>query len=397
MPWPSAATISGIGSAPDALPALCKALVIRCKAVPERGALLSMEGGRAKQSAMTEQQEAATRALVESEQRYRRLFESAQDGILILDALSGSIVEVNPFLCDLLGYAAADLVGLKLWEIGAFVDKQKSKQAFADLQETHYVHYDDMPLVTRQGKAIAVEFVSNVYPVGDTMVIQCNIRDISERKRLEGLEAAYESAVTTGLRGIVNALTAVLEARDPYTAGHTERVADLCVAIGAELQLDATALEGLRVCALVHDIGKIGIPAELLSKPSVLSVWELALIRSHVEVGYEVLRTIEFPWPVAEAVRQHHERLDGSGYLLGLEGDAIITEARILAVADTVEAMTTDRPYRFAKGLKAALALIRTGRNSSFDGAVVDACLTLFEEKGYTFPTSPSRIPARSA
>ena len=323
---------------------------------------------------MTEQQEAATRALVESEQRYRRLFESAQDGILILDALSGSIVEVNPFLCDLLGYASADLVGLKLWEIGAFVDKQKSKQTFADLQETHYVHYDDMPLVTRQGKAIAVEFVSNVYPVGDTMVIQCNIRDISERKRLEGLEAAYQSAVTTGLRGIVNALTAVLEARDPYTAGHTVRVADLCVAIG-----------------------KIGIPAELLSKPSVLSVWELALIRSHVEVGYEVLRTIEFPWPVAEAVRQHHERLDGSGYLLGLEGDAIMTEARILAVADTVEAMTTDRPYRFAKGLKAALALIRTGRNSSFDGAVVDACLTLFEEKGYTFPTSPSRIPARSA
>jgi PAS domain S-box-containing protein/putative nucleotidyltransferase with HDIG domain len=349
------------------------------------------------QSAMTEQQEAATRALVESEQRYRRLFESAQDGILILDAVSGSIVEVNPYLCDLLGYAAADLVGLKLWEIGAFVDKQKSKQAFADLQETRYVHYDDMPLVTRQGKAIAVEFVSNVYPVGDTMVIQCNIRDISERKRLESLQAAYESAVTTGLRGIVNALTAVLEARDPYTAGHTQRVADLCVAIGRELQLDATALEGLRVCALVHDIGKIAIPAELLSKPSVLSVWELALIRSHVEVGYEVLRTIDFPWPVAEAVRQHHERLDGSGYLLGLEGDAIIAEARILAVADTVEAMTTDRPYRFAKGLKAALDLIRTGRNSSFDGAVVDACLTLFEEKGYAFPTSPSRSPARSA
>jgi putative nucleotidyltransferase with HDIG domain len=279
-------------------------------------------------------------------------------------------------------------VGLKLWEIGAFVDKQKSRQAFSDLQEKRYAHYDDMPLLTRQGQLIDVEFVSNVYSVGETQVIQCNIRDISERKRLERLETAYDNAVESGLRGIVNALNLVLEARDPYTAGHTQRVADLCVAIGRELQLDATALEGLRVCALVHDIGKIAIPAELLTKPTLLSVWELALIRSHVEVGYEVLSTIAFPWPVAQAVRQHHERLDGSGYLLGLVGDAIIPEARILAVADTVEAMTTNRPYRYGQGIDAALAVICAGRESLFDGAVVDACLRLFQEKGYAFPES---------
>jgi len=138
----------------------------------------------------------------------------------------------------------------------------------------------------------------------------------------------------------------------------------------------------------VHDIGKIAIPAELLTKPTLLSVWELALIRSHVEVGYEVLSTIAFPWPVAQAVRQHHERLDGSGYLLGLVGDAIIPEARILAVADTVEAMTTNRPYRYGQGIDAALAVICAGRESLFDGAVVDACLRLFQEKGYAFPES---------
>lgn len=343
---------------------------------------------------MTHSNDVASRALQESEQRYRRLFETAQDGILIVDALSGSIQEVNPYLRELLGYTATDLVGLKLWEIGAFVDKQKSKQAFIDLQANRYAHYDDMPLVTKQGKTIAVEFVSNVYSVGECQVIQCNIRDISERKRLESLQAAYDNAVMSGLNGIVNALSSVLEARDPYTAGHTQRVADLCMAIGGELQLDATALEGLRVCALVHDIGKIAIPAELLTKPTALSVWELALIRSHVEVGYEVLRTIEFPWPVALAVRQHHERLDGSGYLLGLVGDAIIPEARILAVADTMEAMTTNRPYRFGLGVEAALAVISDGRQTLFDSTVVDACLKLFQEKGYRFPdTAVGRQP----
>ena len=249
----------------------------------------------------------------------------------------------------------AEIVGLKLWEIGALVDKGKSLQAFADLQDNCYVHYGDLPLLTKAGKSIAVEFVSNVYSVGEAMVIQCNIRDISERKRAERLQQDYDNAVLAGLSGIVNALASVLETRDPYTSGHTHRVADLAEAIGRELRLDPSTTEGLRISALVNDIGKIAIPAELLTKPTALSVWEMALIKSHVEVGYEVLSEIDFPWLVAKAVRQHHERLDGSGYLQGLEGEAIILEARILAVADTVEAMTTNRPYRFAKGLVEAM------------------------------------------
>lgn len=147
-----------------------------------------------------------------------------------------------------------------------------------------------------------------------------------------------------------------------YTTGHTHRVADLAEAIGRVLGLDASTMEGLRISALVHDIGKIAIPAELLTKPIALSVWEMALIKRHGEVGYEVLSEIDFPWPVAKAVHQIQERLDGSGYLQGLEGDAIILEARILAVADTVEAMTTDRPYRFAKGLVEALEVVSAGK-----------------------------------
>ena len=146
--------------------------------------------------------------------------------------MTGLILEVNPYLCDLLGYPSAEIVGLRLWEIGSLVDKGKSLQAFSDLQDKLYVHYDDMPLLTKAGKSIAVEFVSNVYSVGEAMVIQCNIRDISEQKRAEGLQQDYYNAVLAGLSGIVNALTSLLDARDPYAAGHSHRVADLAEAIG---------------------------------------------------------------------------------------------------------------------------------------------------------------------
>jgi len=176
-----------------------------------------------------------------------------------------------------------------------------------------------------------------------------------------------------------------------YAAGNTHRVAGLAEVIGRGLGLDASTMQGLRISALVYDIGKIAIPAELLTKPIALSAWEMALIKSHGEVGYEVLSEIDFLWPVAKAVRQHHERLDGSGYLHGLEGDAIIVEARILAVADTVEAMTTNHPYRFAKGLVEALEVVSAGKNTLFDGAVVEACLALFREKDYSFPQSLTR------
>lgn len=337
---------------------------------------------------MNLQQGSTSQDLQDSELRYRRLFEAAQDGILIVDAVTGDILEINPYLCNLLGYSTKEIVGLKLWELGAFADQQKSLQAFETLQEQFYVHYDDIPLITKEGASIAVEFVSNLYSVGEGRVIQCNIRDISDRKRAEALQRALDVAVTTGLQGIVDALATVLESRDPYTSGHSHRVADLSVAIAQTLQLEALSVEGVRVCALVHDIGKVAIPAELLVKPTALSVWEMGLIRSHVEVGYEVLRRIEFPWPVAEAVRQHHERLDGSGYLLGLSGDEVILEARILAVADTVEAMTTNRPYRLSKGLDAALEVVRSGRTTLFDSEVVDACLSLFLNEDYRFPES---------
>ena len=189
---------------------------------------------------------------------------------------------------------------------------------------------------------------------------------------LERLEGA--------LMATVEAIAKLVETRDPYTAGHEHRVAELASAIGLRMGLPAQSIEGLRVIGHLHDLGKISIPAEILSKPTRLSAIEMELVQSHPEVGYEILKGLEFPWPVAQAVLQHHERLDGSGYPNRLQGDAISLEARIIAVADTVEAMSTHRPYRPARGLAAALEEITAHRGQLYDPAVVDACVAVLKD-----------------
>ncbi|MEA3238735.1 MAG: PAS domain S-box protein [Candidatus Bipolaricaulota bacterium] len=174
------------------------------------------------------------------------------------------------------------------------------------------------------------------------------------------------------------------EMRDPYTARHQERVTNLACAIAREMSIPEGQIEGIHAAGLMHDIGKIAIPAEILTKPSQLSELEFQLIRRHPEVAYSILKNVEFPWPIAQIVLQHHERMDGSGYPNGLKGDQILLEARILAVADVVEAMSSHRPYRAALGLDAALDEIKQGKGRLYDPDVVDACLALFE-KGFTF------------
>lgn len=181
----------------------------------------------------------------------------------------------------------------------------------------------------------------------------------------------------------VNALATVSEIRDPYTAGHQRRVSMLASEIAREFGLPKDIVEGIHVAGGLHDIGKIAVPAEILTKPTQLIEIEFELVKTHSAVGHEVLKDIDFPWPVAEAVYQHHERLDGSGYPRGLKGNAIIPEAKILAVADVVEAMASHRPYRPAHGIDTALNEIVHGRNKLYDPEVADACIRLFRERGY--------------
>lgn len=192
-----------------------------------------------------------------------------------------------------------------------------------------------------------------------------------------------EARLKRNLLETVAAIAAIVELRDPYTAGHQRRVGQLATAIAHELNLPEQVIEGLSVAAVIHDVGKLNIPSEILSKPGRLTDLEFSVIKQHAEAGYGILKEINFPWPVADIVRQHHERLDGSGYPHGLRGDAIRIEARILAVADVIEAMAAHRPYRPSLGIDAALAEIEAKKGSQYDPTVGDAALRLFREKGF--------------
>jgi len=209
--------------------------------------------------------------------------------------------------------------------------------------------------------------------------------EIKERIKAENALKDSLGNMRKTLEGTVRALAKTIEMRDPYTAGHQRRVAQLSCAIGRKMGFAQEFIDGLEVMGFLHDLGKIVVPAEILSKPGALNEFEFSIIKAHAQAGYNILKGIEFPWPVAVATIQHHERLDGSGYPHGISGDTIIMEARILAVADVVEAMATHRPYRPALGTGVALKEITGNRGRFYDPAVVDVCRALFDEKEFTF------------
>jgi PAS domain S-box-containing protein/putative nucleotidyltransferase with HDIG domain len=323
--------------------------------------------------------------LLESELRYRRLFEAAQDGILILDFDTGQIQDANPFVLSLLGFSREELIGKEIWEISSVLDKTIALKAFEIIKDKGYVRYENVPLKTKDGELIQVEFVSNSYYINGDKVIQCNIRDISNRKKLEEENLKFQHSISISLHEMIETLANVIVARDSYTAGHQRRVANLASAIAAKLNLPLHTIEGIHLSALIHDIGKIAIPAEILTKPKALTNFELAMLRNHVQTGYDILKNIHFPWNVAQIVLQHHERIDGSGYPNGLKGDSICEEAKIIAVADVVEALSSDRPYRKTKGIEAALNEIKINRGKLYDSNVVDACFEVFENDHFAF------------
>ena len=223
-----------------------------------------------------------------------------------------------------------------------------------------------------------------------------NIRNSLRRRELEIADRAYRSnleqkveertaELQQTLSGVIYALTMIVEYRDPYTAGHQQRVSDLAHAIAKEMGFSRDKIMGIRMAGVLHDIGKIAIPAEILSKPSRLSKTEFDLIKNHSQTGYDILNSIKFPWPLSQIVLQHHERMDGSGYPNGLLGKEILIEAKILGVADVVEAMASHRPYRPALGIDKALEEISINKGKLYDTEAVNACLKIFKEKEFEF------------
>ncbi len=210
-------------------------------------------------------------------------------------------------------------------------------------------------------------------------------RNITERKQAEDKLKQSIEKLKGVVEGVIQAMSLTVEIRDPYTAGHQKRVAMLASAMAREMNIPEDKLEGIRLAAAIHDIGKIYVPAEFLSKPGEMSALELNMIQMHPQVGYEILKEIDFPWPIADIILQHHERMDRSGYPFGLGGDEILLEAKILAVADVVEAMASHRPYRPALGVGKALDEIKKNSGKLYDPRAVEACLKVFYEQGFSF------------
>ena len=321
-----------------------------------------------------------------AEEQFRGLVEQSIAGIYILQ--DGKISYVNPRGAEILGQGEAeDVVGTDplSWIVEA--DRGKVAENMRRLLDGEAKStLIDFSVLRRDGVTIQVG-VHNARAThqGRPALIGL-LQDISEKKRAEAQIQHYVAQLETAFMSTVQVVTTLGEMRDAYTAGHQRRVAEIAVAIGAELGFDARRQEGLRVAGYLHDVGKIRIPSEILSKPGKLSPVEFQLVRGHSQASYDVLKDVQFPWPIAEVALQHHERMDGSGYPQGLKGEAILLEARIMAVADVIEAMSSHRPYRAGLGIEAALSEIERGRGSAYDAQVGAACLRMFRERRYQLP-----------
>jgi PAS domain S-box-containing protein/putative nucleotidyltransferase with HDIG domain len=321
----------------------------------------------------------AEAALRDSEERYRSYVESAPYGVFVSDE-QGRYLEVNNAAAEITGYSRKELARMSIADVVAPESLEWSRQQFARLVDCGrssgnglFLRKDGMKV---NGRVDSVRLSATRY-LGFLV-------DVSEQERGKAELKAGAVQLKRTLKAAVASLGATTELRDPYTAGHQRRVAELAGAIAVELGWDEGRIETLNTSALLHDVGKIVVPAEILAKPGRLTDTEMMLIRLHAAVGADVVADIDFQGAVAETIRQHHERLDGSGYPAGLRGEAILPEARVLAVADVVEAMISHRPYRPALPVEEALTEVERGAGVLYDAEAAAACVRLLREKGFT-------------
>jgi PAS domain S-box-containing protein/putative nucleotidyltransferase with HDIG domain len=323
---------------------------------------------------------------------------------LILSSVGEGIIGIDRHGKHLfINVAAETFLGYRPGELDAYADHSTWHHTRADgtpypeeecpIIKTYHegipFHSDQEVFWRKDGTAIAVEYIStpiyeNEMLVGAVVVFN----DITKRKESEQKIKSMYNVMRTMLYDTVYSLSMLAELRDPYTAGHQHRVSQLSVAIAEEIGLSKDTIESIHIAAAMHDIGKTNIPAEILTKPGKLTSLEYQFIMTHPQTGFDVLEKIQFPWQIAKIILQHHERLDGSGYPQGLKGEEIMLEAMIIAVADTVDAMATHRPYRAALGIEIALNEIEHLKGTLYDETVVETCIRVFKEKKFKFTDS---------
>ncbi|RLB08274.1 MAG: hypothetical protein DRG50_00270 [Deltaproteobacteria bacterium] len=333
----------------------------------------------------------AEEALRETNIFLKSILESSSSISIISTDLEHNILYWNRGAETLLGYKAEEVVGRHKIDILYPDDEKETKETVERVRSFILKNKKaiscEIKEITKDGRKLWINLTSSPrFDENGQLKGFLGIgEDISERKRAEEELRQSSEKLQRAMDGIIRAMALTTEIRDPYTAGHQQRVANLACAIAKEMGLPENKIRAIHTAAVIHDIGKIYIPAEILSKPGQLTEIELSLFKAHPQIGYDILKTIEFPWPVAQIVLQHHERMDGSGYPRGLSGEEILLEARILGIADIVEAMASHRPYRPAFGIEKALKEISEEKGILYDPEVVDACLRLFREKKFTF------------
>jgi PAS domain S-box-containing protein/putative nucleotidyltransferase with HDIG domain len=320
------------------------------------------------------------RKMQESENRVSTILNTIIDSVVVYDE-NGKIDYVNDSSALMLGKGKAEMMGRPISEvIKISIDPREEGEGFSPMSMS-YVEFNNY-LTTETGK-IPVDFTST--PIlqedgrkkGAVLLIKNITQQVEYDKKIkESLEALLRT-----MYGTIEAMTKAVETRDPYTAGHQKKVADIAREIAKDMRLSREVVESVNLAGQIHDLGKIAVPAEILSKPGRISESEFNLIKSHPQLGFDILKNIDFPWPIAEIVLQHHEKLDGSGYPRGLQGDDILIQARILSVADIVEAMASHRPYRAALGIDLALEEVQRLAGTALDRDVVMSCVKIFKDE----------------
>jgi len=317
---------------------------------------------------------------------FQQLFENSPEGIAILDD-GDRILNVNRGFTRLFGYSTQECLGRPINDL--IVQEryhEEAKNLSQAVLKNATSQHEETVRRRKDGNEVDVSVLGYPIHFNDAQTgIYAIYSDITARKRSEKTINETLHKLRKAMGGIIHVMTSTVEARDPYTAGHQQRVAELARSIAQEMGLSMEEVDGIRIAGSIHDLGKIKIPAEILSNPRRITEVEFNLIKTHPDVAFSILREIEFSRPVAEIVHQHHEKIDGSGYPQGLKNGEILLEAKILTIADVVEAISSHRPYRPALGIKIALNEISDNKNVLYDSRAVEACLRIFERDKFQF------------